>query len=50
MADLLDYESINQPGWVSSRLRFQDNSGIRYLLVNEQVIYIYDLDDCSASR
>ena len=50
MADLLDYESINQPGWVSSRLRFQDNSGIRYLLVNEQVIYIYDLDDRNAER
>lgn len=50
MADLFDYEIINQPGWVSSRLRFQDNSGTRYLLVNEQVIYTYDLDDRFAAR
>jgi len=50
MTDLFDYELSNQPGWVSSRLRFQDDSGMRYLLVNEQVIYTYDLEDRNAAR
>ena len=50
MLTLWPLDETPRPGQVSPVCRYQDNDGVRFVLIHEQVVYCYDRADRTAER